>query len=202
MAVGDVMGHGAASAVVKDRIENAHTTAMHAEMGPERTLTMLDRCAAAVDGELFATVFHAELDLRLCTLTYASAGHPPALLVSDGEVIHLDAATGTPLGVGLQCGRRPQGTVEIPPGSTLVLYTDGLIERRSSSIVTGLAQLERVVVDHADLGADRLAGAILAGVHPGVVPEDDVALVVVQLARRLQPRAVGLSPSSSSSGAL
>lgn len=92
--------------------------------------------AGSVDGALATTAVQAVIDTRRHRITYSSAGHPPAVLVHpDGTCVLLDQATDPPLGIGPQ---RLQAAVPYTPGGTLVLYTDGLIERRGEDIDAGL----------------------------------------------------------------
>lgn len=94
----------------------------------------------------------------------------------------LDEVVDPPLATWELDAVRSQASLSYEPGATLVLYTDGLIERRGEDIDTGLERLMDSLMRHCDLGAEELASALLADVRPtGDGPDDDTALVVVRL---------------------
>jgi serine phosphatase RsbU (regulator of sigma subunit) len=118
----------------------------------------------------------------LFAATPSSAGYPPPVLLHpDGTCQWLDRATDAPLGARLEHVPRPQAVLAHTPGDTLVLYTDGLIERRGEDIDAGLHRLSDALARSARLGPDRLADSLLArlGVIGGA--RDDIALVAVRL---------------------
>lgn len=102
----------------------------------EQALARLDRIVARVPGAAATTVCLAQLDPRTGELTYASCGHPPPLLISaGGEPRYLPVGSGGPLGTASPppCAE----TARLAPGDTLLLYTDGLVERVDRSIPPG-----------------------------------------------------------------
>jgi serine phosphatase RsbU (regulator of sigma subunit) len=116
------------------------------------------------------------------TITYSSAGHPPpALLHPGGTVTFLDQATDPPLGARPDHAGRPQARTPFAEGATLVLYTDGLIERRTEDIDTGLARLADSLTRHRQADPETLADALLTDLLPPTGIADDAALVVVRL---------------------
>jgi serine phosphatase RsbU (regulator of sigma subunit) len=114
-------------------------------------------------------------------LRCANAGHPPPLLIhADGEASYLDEGLSAPVGVA-PAEPTDEQTIRIPAGSTLLLYTDGLVERRGAAIQTGLDQLAEVAAASAGLGTELLCDAVVTemlGNHPR---DDDVAVLAVRL---------------------
>jgi serine phosphatase RsbU (regulator of sigma subunit) len=181
VSVGDVVGHGLTAAAVMGQLRSALIAATLGVDGPGKALEVLDRFARTIDGARASTAIQAVLDKTSQTITYSSAGHLPAMLVHQGgEVELLDQANDVPLAT-FEPRERPQATVTCGPGCTLVLYTDGLIERRRENIDVGLSQLADSLSRHAGLEPDRLADAILADLGIGSDAFDDTALVVVQI---------------------
>ena len=132
--------------------------------------------ASFPDGE-FSTMFVGRLDLDAQVLEYTSAGHPPALLRRpDGETVWLEDGQAFPIGV-MPDADCPSATVELEPGTTLLLYTDGLVERRERSLAEGLAVLAEVVRNGVE-DPDELVEQIIASmVEDGAEHTDDIAMV-------------------------
>ncbi|RCG27715.1 protein phosphatase [Streptomyces diacarni] len=182
-AVGDVVGHGLEAAAVMGMLRSALSAAMRATDGPARALQVLGLYAGTVEGAMNATAVKIVVDSQHRTLTYSSAGHPPAILRhQDGTCELLDQATDPPLATRAdETEPRAQATRAYLPGDILVLYTDGLIERRDEDIDTGLARLTATVSERGSLGPEDLADALLAGMGVSEGSGDDVALVVIRL---------------------
>jgi GAF domain-containing protein len=145
LVMGDVMGRGIAAAVVMGALRNSlHAFAIQ-NHGPGQSLDLLTQVIEA-DEELlpFATIFFGVFDSELLTLTYASAGHCPALTAGPDGVSYLNEAIDPPVGVPF-AGTYSETTVQLQPDTTLVLYTDGLIERRDRDLTDGLTALEHAV---------------------------------------------------------
>ncbi|MFG3296058.1 PP2C family protein-serine/threonine phosphatase [Streptomyces sp. NPDC048179] len=182
VAVGDVVGHGLSAAGVMGQLRSALTAASLVAEGPARALEVLGLYARTVDGAENTTVATAFVDWETRTLTYSSAGHPPpALLHGDGSVEFLDRATDPPLAARPQHAARIQADVAFQEGAVLVLYTDGLIERRGEDIDTGLARLADSLARHRAAGPEALADAVLDDLLPPGGATDDTALVIVRL---------------------
>ena len=115
------------------------------------------------------------------TLRWTSAGHPPPLLLSpDGTACYLEAGQGLLLGTGPVSGAgRPDATHPLEPGSTLLLYTDGLVETPGSDLDTGLEELRRHALALVHEPLDRLCEDMLAHLPPGST--DDVALLALRV---------------------
>jgi serine phosphatase RsbU (regulator of sigma subunit) len=182
LAVGDVVGHGLAAAGVMGQLRSALSAASRVARGPAQALEVLDLYARSVDGAESSTALTACVDWSTHTLTYSSAGHPPpALRHADGRVDFLDRATDPPLAAQNARVQRLQAAQGFAEGDTLVLYTDGLIERRDEDIDAGLARLADSLARHDLSDPEELADAVLADLLPPQGSGDDVALVIAPL---------------------
>ncbi|WP_427924704.1 PP2C family protein-serine/threonine phosphatase [Streptomyces sp. cg40] len=182
VSVGDVVGHGLAAAGVMGQLRSALTATSLVADGPAQALDVLGRYANVVDGAESATVVTTFVDFDDQTITYSSAGHPPPVLVRpDGSVEFLDRATDPPLDARPDPTPRPQAATAFSPGTTLALYTDGLIERRHEDIDRGLIRLADSLVRHRDTDPEALADAVLLELLPHGGATDDTALIIVRL---------------------
>lgn len=182
VAVGDVVGHGLHAAGVMGQLRSALSAASRVADGPAQALEALGLYARFVDGAESTTAVSVFIDWTGRTLTYSSAGHPPPVLCHpDGTVSFLDEATDPPLGARPDHEARPQSRTGFTDGSTLVLYTDGLIERRHEDIDTGLQRLADSLTRHRTADPDTLADALLTDLIPPAGITDDTALVILRL---------------------
>ena len=182
VAVGDVVGHGLAAACAMGQLRSALSAACRVADGPGSALEALGLYARFVEGAESATAVTTFVDWDDHTITYSCAGHPPpALLDPDGTVTFLDRATDPPLGARPEHVGRPQTSIPFAEGATLVLYTDGLIERRTEDIDRGLARLAGSLARHRHAEPEQLADALLADLLPAEGNTDDTALVVLRL---------------------
>ncbi|MFD5771715.1 PP2C family protein-serine/threonine phosphatase [Streptomyces fungicidicus] len=182
VSVGDVVGHGLAAAGVMGQLRSALTAASRVADGPAQALNVVGRYAHVVDGAESATAVTTFVDFDRHTITYSSAGHPPPVLVHhDGRVEFLDRATDPPLDAQPDPAPRPEAVTGFSPGATLVLYTDGLVERRREDIDTGLHRLAEALHRHRAQDPERLADTVLLELLPSGGATDDTALVVVRL---------------------
>ncbi len=182
VAVGDVVGHGLPAAGVMGQLRSALSAAVRVADGPAQALDALGLYSRSVEGAESTTVVQAVIDCEGHTIAYSCAGHPPpALLHPDNTVEFLDQATDPPLGARLEHLPRPQATVGFAEDAVLVLYTDGLIERRGEDIDTGLSRLAEALGHHGHLGASALAAALVDELSPPTCATDDTALVVIRL---------------------
>jgi anti-sigma regulatory factor (Ser/Thr protein kinase) len=150
-----------------------------------------------------ATALCLTLDPYTQELTYASAGHPPSLLV-DGEaavVTRLALALAPPLGY-VQPSAISEATVALRAGGTLVAYTDGLVEKRGWSIDTGIDLLASVVGASSSLAAEPLADRIFEKVAPRIGSSDDIALLILRLLEVPQRMDIELPSEPSELGGL
>ncbi|MGW1913599.1 PP2C family protein-serine/threonine phosphatase [Streptomyces sp. NPDC002076] len=182
VAVGDVVGHGLEAAGVMGQLRSALSAASRVAAGPAEALNILGRYANVVDGAESATAVTTFIDCDHHTITYSSAGHPPPVLVHpDGRTEFLDQATDPPLDARPTPIPRPEASTAYDAGATLVLYTDGLVERRREDIDTGLARLADSLARHRDEDPESLADAVLLELLPPGGATDDTALVIVRL---------------------
>ncbi|MER6432799.1 PP2C family protein-serine/threonine phosphatase [Streptomyces sp. 900105245] len=182
VAVGDVVGHGLEAATVMGMLRSALSAASRAVAGPAQALEVLGLYARSVDGALAATAVTALVDTRSQLVIYSSAGHPPPVLMRpNGTCQLLDQATDPPLGARPTHVPRPQAGAAYHPGDVLVLYTDGLIERRDEDIDKGLQRLTDTLRDCLGQTPDALADALLERLGVSHGARDDIALIVVGL---------------------
>ncbi len=182
VSVGDVVGHGLAAAGVMGQLRSALSATSRVAAGPAQALDVLGRYAHVVDGAESTTAVTTFVDFDRHTITYSSAGHPPPVLMHpDGRVEFLDRATDPPLDACPDPVPRPQAATVFTDGATLVLYTDGLIERRREDIDTGLARLADSLTRHRSTDPETLADAVLRELLPPGGATDDTALVIVRL---------------------
>ncbi len=179
VTVGDVAGHGVTAAVLMGQLRTAFRTLAYEHTSPAQ---LLRRMLRHVDEDQMATALCLTLDPYTQELVYASAGHPPSLLV-DGDaavVSRLGHALAPPLGY-VHPSAIHEAIVELPAGGTLVAYTDGLVERRGWSIDTGIDLLASVVGASRALGVSPLADRIFEEVAGQIGSHDDIALLIVRL---------------------
>jgi PAS domain S-box-containing protein len=142
LAVGDVVGHGLEAAVVMGRLRSGLAAMAGREQRPSQLLTLLDEYARQPGTGDYTTVACAVVDPASGTMRYASAGHPPILVVTpSGSTTWLEKATSAPLCASLSLVERPEAEITLEPGSLIVLYTDGLVEQRRRSLDDGLEEL-------------------------------------------------------------
>ncbi|MEU0244361.1 SpoIIE family protein phosphatase [Streptomyces sp. NPDC006235] len=182
VSVGDVVGHGLEAAGVMGQLRSALSAASRVAEGPAQALDVLGRYAHVVEGAESATAVTTFIDFDRHTITYSSAGHLPPLLVHpDGRAEFLDGATDIPLDARPDPIPRPQAETVFTPGATLVLYTDGLVERRGEDIDTGLARLADALYRNQEQDPEILADTVLLELLPPGGATDDTALIVVRL---------------------
>ncbi|MGW2270765.1 SpoIIE family protein phosphatase [Streptomyces yangpuensis] len=189
LLVGDVVGHGLHAAATMGRLRIAARNFAELELAPDELLTHLDNLLVRLDREeedasatgsngiVGATCLYAVYDPTSQVCTMARAGHPPPALVDpDGRVTFPDLPPGPPLGLG----GLPFETAEIrlPEHSTLVLYTDGLVDDRHRDIDVALDQL-RDALAHPDRRPEDTCRAVIEAVAPEH-PGDDIALLVAR----------------------
>ncbi len=177
LCMGDVMGHGMRSAARMGQLRAIVATLALEGHGPGALLGRLaDNVDVLLDLEL-ATLLVASYSPSRRTLTVASAGHPPPLLAAlDEEPAYLDVVPGPP--IGSLPGEYEELVVELPPGSTAVLYTDGLVERRGEALDVGLEAL-RQALRELRLPPEAVADHVLATLGRSEGADDDVALLVL-----------------------
>ncbi|MFE9428528.1 SpoIIE family protein phosphatase [Kitasatospora sp. NPDC006697] len=188
LVVGDVVGHGIHAAATMGRLRTAVRTLADVDLSPDELLTHLDDLVIHLSAEVGteagrpgseagATCCYGVYDPVSCTLTVASAGHPPPVIaLPGGTAAPLPVPVGPPLGNG---GLPFEATVvELPQHSLLALYSDGLVEAGGREEEEGLARLCDLLGD-ADAALDGLCDTVLAELLNGR-PQDDVALLLAR----------------------
>nr|WP_238419773.1 SpoIIE family protein phosphatase [Streptomyces taklimakanensis] len=178
LAVGDVMGKGVRAAAVMGQIRTACRAYALLGLSPGEVLERLSVLVDDIAPGRIATCAYGVLDADRDRLRLAVAGHlPPALRDPDGRVSFLDDGIGPPLGVGRQ--EYPEWETPFPPGARLLLYTDGLIERRGRPIDTGMRHLRELLAESAgeiEADCDSWLDILTAGGRH----DDDIAMLYVQ----------------------
>ncbi len=173
--VGDVVGHDLEAAVAMGQLRGA-VRALAALGGPAELLERLDSFVASLRGGSMTTMAYAELDVASGVLRYACAGHPPPLAISAaGEPRLLWGGRSGPLGADIRS--RLDESDRLEPGATLVLYTDGLIERRGESLAVGLDRLQDAARSSQRNGLESLLDELLSTMLTGHPQEDDVCAI-------------------------
>ena len=180
LVVGDVVGKGVQAAASMAQLRNAIRAFSVDRLKPSSVLVRLNRLADEVLDTSFATLAYLALEPDTGTCRLSSAGHPPPVVAyPDGRVELIESARGLPLGTGIRTTYRQQ-LLQLTAGSVIVLYTDGLIERRGRSIDEGLQKL-RDAVATAPKDPDRLLEHILEHVIGDDEREDDIALLAARV---------------------
>lgn len=179
VVVGDVVGHGLRAATMMGQLRNAFRAYALIEPSPSETLSRLNRLVMKDGRDLMATALSLVLDRDTGEVRYSSAGHPPPLLVGPEGSRYLEGGGSVPLGTGDPAAYRDE-LDRVEPGCTLLLYTDGLVERRDTPLDDRLAQLASVA-EVADGVLGDVCDQILGGMLGGRRPPDDVALLAVRL---------------------
>ena len=183
LVVGDCVGHGLHAATAMGQLRSAARALLLEGCDPARMIASLDTFATSIEGGACASVTCLIVDRAQGDVTYCRAGHPPPLMVGPDGVRWLDASGGPVLGIDPDAART-NSIVPFGLDDVLVMYTDGLVERRGRSITEQLTTLAEHV--HSALGHNvtQLANSILLTMNTDRV-EDDVVLVV----KRLEPLA-------------
>jgi serine phosphatase RsbU (regulator of sigma subunit) len=180
LALGDVMGKGVHAAATMGQLRMALRAYASDGRRPNEVVAGLDRLMAALRPDAFATMAYLDLDLGLGVGQLTIAGHPPPILrTPDGEVRLVRGAATRPLGI-IGDEVPPEVTVEIPSGSLLVLYSDGLVEGRALPLDEGLDRLldaVRRAPDDPEEACDHILEAMA-----GLADHDDTALLVLRAA--------------------
>ncbi|MDQ1663752.1 MAG: hypothetical protein QOJ68_3732 [Blastococcus sp.] len=203
LVIGDVVGHDTEAAAAMGQLRGLlRGIATYSDAGPVEVLRGLDASMAVLQANTLATAAVArfeqttdELDRGVTRMRWANAGHlPPMVINPDGSVAELAAWRGDLLlGVDPQAVRR-ESVVTLDRGATVLLYTDGLIERRDDDLDAGMVRLREAVIELADRPLAALLDELLERLVDGT-PEDDVALVAVRLHRQDRPRPAEAGPN-------
>ncbi|GAA3988103.1 SpoIIE family protein phosphatase [Allokutzneria multivorans] len=177
VVVGDCVGRGLEAAAVMGQLRSSARALLLRANGPAQALEDLDTFAAQIPGALCTTMFCALIDPVDGSLRYSNAGHPPPILAQLDGTHELLSDHSLPLAV-LPGRSRQETKVQLRAGSTLLLYTDGLIERRNVPVLEGIDAAQRVVLGSSTLRPSELADRLLVELLPPGGHDDDVAVLV------------------------
>jgi anti-sigma regulatory factor (Ser/Thr protein kinase)/GAF domain-containing protein len=180
LVVGDVVGKGVQAAATMGQLRNSLRAFASEHADPGEVVRRLGRMVDALPEAPFATLAYLVLDVSARHCRYVVAGHPPPLVVHpSGEAVYLEGGRTLPLGVD---GDAPVEVADatLETGATVVLYTDGLVERRDASIDEGFAAV-RESAGSVAAGPDTLIDHVLRAAFGDTERDDDVAMLVVRL---------------------
>ncbi|MBV7695681.1 PP2C family protein-serine/threonine phosphatase [Streptomyces sp. TRM70350] len=189
--IGDVTGHGLRAAVMMGQLRTALRAYAVEGDGPGRILTRLHHMLGQQQPDLYATAVVARFRPGDPTLVWAAAGHPPLVVREpDGSVRVLDAKPGIMLGVPIPYEFQ-EHAVDLPPGSTLALYTDGLVERRALGIDPGIERLTEALAalsgTELERDLDASAESLLKPMLHDSERDDDVCMLLCHTTRTPSP---------------
>ena len=180
VVVGDVVGRGLGAASAMGQLRSAVRAVAGPDVGPARLLSRLDRFVDQVEAAGMATLAYAELELATGLVRYACAGHPPpVLLPADGEPRLLWDGRSTPLGAFVHPQSRGQATLQLTPGDRLLLYTDGLVERRDRSLDEGLDRLVSAAAQVAEVPLGEAVRTLTSTLLDDERGRDDVCVLLL-----------------------
>lgn len=178
VSIGDVAGHGIQAAAAMGQIRTALRAYTQESLSPARALERLNNLLQQLQPGAMATLAYGHMDPETGLLTLAKAGHPPPLVMTTtGENLFISGGLAPPLGVA-HAFAYEETTVELEAGSTLLLYTDGLIERRGESLVTGMGRLAQVAASAPSNLEDASEHIVSSLLGDGVA--DDAAIVMIR----------------------
>jgi serine phosphatase RsbU (regulator of sigma subunit) len=179
LVVGDCVGHGLEAATAMGQLRSATRALLLEGHDPATVLERLDVFATSIPGAYATSVVCAVVDRAGASVTYSRAGHVPPLLVGPAGARWLDDAAGALLQV-VPDTSRPLARVDYIDGDLLLLYTDGLVERRGETIDVGLARLDAAARRRFDQHVHEIADGLLRDVLP-TQRRDDVVLVAKRM---------------------
>ncbi len=183
LVVGDVVGHGVDAAATMGQLRSAVRALASTGIAPCALLDSLNEYSARYTVGKMCTLVYAELGLSTGLLRFACAGHPPPLLAVPGEEPRFAwGGRSTPLNAFVDESGCEEDTESLPPGSTVVLYTDGLVERRAQPLDDGMERLRDTVGRHGSGSVSTLLEQLIR-----VVPDVDHGDDICALAARLAP---------------
>jgi PAS domain S-box-containing protein len=181
IAIGDVSGHGIRAAALMGQLRNALRAYAFEGFRPSMAAERLDSLVRQLETGWFATLAYAVVEPDSDKVTLANAGHPAPLVVTpDGEARFLDDTRSSPLGTARSTDAFDEATYDLPAGSLIFFYTDGLIERRGTPLLDSLEKL-RAVVAGGPAEPEALCEHVRTELLGAAPPRDDVAFVAVRL---------------------
>ncbi len=179
LAIGDVAGHGLQAAGTMGQLRMAVRAYALQDPSPASVMHGVHQLASHLPVQEMVTLAYLVFDPPTRTLRYSIAGHPPPLVFGAGRSTYLEDGVSPPLGVTAD-PHFTQATLEMWPGSTLLLYTDGLIERRRESIRLGMDRLRHEASGHEGSDLDGLCDTLVSSLIHGDHLADDIALVAMR----------------------
>ncbi len=183
VSVGDVVGHGLPAATVMSRLRAAMAASALTDADPHAVLTALDRYAATFPGARCATVTYAVVSTGngTASISYSCAGHPyPVLVAPDHPPVFLESGRRPPVAVREDHQQHDTAKTDLAPGSVILLYTDGLIERPGETLDQGFARLQSAAARCADLPAGDICAELLERMCPPGGYTDDVVVLALR----------------------
>ena len=202
LVIGDVVGHDTEAAAAMGQLRGVlRGIAYRDGVGPAAVLSELDRAITGLEINALATAAiarveqtAAEKEAGVTRLRWSNAGHPPPLVLHPDGSIELLAGERAELMLGVDAtARRTESVVTVPRGSTLLLYTDGLVEGRDMLLDEGTARLQEAVAEFADRPLGELCDLLIERLRPDGL-QDDVALVAIRLHPQDRPRPAEAGP--------
>jgi serine phosphatase RsbU (regulator of sigma subunit)/anti-sigma regulatory factor (Ser/Thr protein kinase) len=179
LVIGDVAGHGIEAAAVMGQFRNALRAYALDGAGPAAAVERLNRLTRTFEQNDMATLVYGEFDAGTNTMRFVRAGHPPPLLRgADGKVAAINGRGSLPVGVAPNA-RYEAATLDLAPDATLLLYTDGLVERRGETLEDGIARLEKVLAD-APSSLEALCDHVIETAAPDPERADDIAVLALR----------------------
>ncbi len=203
LVVGDVAGHDVAAGAAMGQLRSiVRTVGALDHEGPAAVLGQVEQVMQTLQSPILATAVVARLEqtgeekaVGLTRLRWSNAGHPPPLTLTPEGAVTVLAADRADLLLGVDAAApRRESQVTLRRDAVVVLYTDGLVERRGSDLDAGTARLQAVLADLAGAELEELCDELLARMLPQA-PDDDVALLAVRLHPQDRPRPAEAGPN-------
>jgi serine phosphatase RsbU (regulator of sigma subunit)/anti-sigma regulatory factor (Ser/Thr protein kinase) len=179
LVIGDVAGHGLEAAAVMGQFRNALRAYALDGAGPAAAVERLNRLTRTFEQNDMATLVYGEFDSMSSRMRFVRAGHPPPLVrTPDGSVHPVNGHGSLPVGVSHNA-RYEASLLDLAPDTTLLLYTDGLVERRGETLEDGIARLERVLAE-APKSLEELCDHVIETAAPDPERADDIAVLALR----------------------
>ena len=179
LVIGDVAGHGLQAAATMGQLRMAVRAYALQDPSPVTVLRGVQQLASQLSLPEMTTLIYLVFDPRTRQLRFSNAGHPPVLMIGNGTTRYLADGLAPPVGATTD-DYFPEEVEELDAGATLLLYTDGLIERRGESIQVGLDRLSLTAVSNGPEDLDGLCDHLVSSLVDNVAVADDVALVAMR----------------------
>jgi serine phosphatase RsbU (regulator of sigma subunit)/anti-sigma regulatory factor (Ser/Thr protein kinase) len=179
VVIGDVAGHGLEAAAIMGQFRNALRAYALDGRGPAAVVERLNRLTRTFEQSDMATLVYGELDVGSNSIRFVRAGHPPPLVRRpDGSVDQINGRGSLPIGV-THNARFEASVLELVPDTTVLLYTDGLVERRGEALETGISRLEQILAS-APTALEALCDHVIEHAAPDPERADDIAVLAVR----------------------